>query len=79
MDHLTQKSVFDMTPEELTARLKPVTEKIVSTALNDGRYISYSAGNPDKPTQFIHENMLGERKLVEIDLATGKEQHLKNL
>lgn len=79
MEELTQKSVFEMTPEELTAKLAPMTEKVIADALNNGLYISYPAGFLGKPNQFIHENIKGVKQLIEIDVQTGEERLLKNL
>jgi hypothetical protein len=78
MEELTEKDVFDMKPEEFAAHLAPVAEMANKTALEEGHYLLYAAGEQGPPKSFIHQ--YSDRKiLIQVDGETGKEHFLKTL
>ena len=76
-DQLTSTSVFDLTPEQLKARLSPTIHKAIAHALANGAYVSYLQPDPKIPARYIHEYADGKLDYVNIDLQTGKEVIVK--
>ena len=72
-----KKSVFEMTPEEIRERLKPVAIKARRDALDEGSWFSYRNELCIEDDMFIHEFKDGRKELIRLGDETGKFKVLK--
>jgi len=72
-----KKSVFEMTPEEIHERLKPIAIKAKQDALDEGSWFSYRNELCSEDDMFIHEFKDGRKELIQIGDETGKFKVLK--
>lgn len=78
MKDLSNKSIFEMSPQEFQEYLTPATLNLVNATLEKGLYYSYPAGN-EFPGYFIHKFGDGTKKMISIDETTGIERIVMNL
>ena len=72
-----EKSVFDMTPEELHEHLKPTAELAKQSALDNGGWYSYRDDLCIEDNMFIREFKDGHKELVQLGNQTGEYTLLK--
>ena len=77
-DQLTSTSVFDLTSEQLKARLSPTIHQAVADALANGAYITYLQPDSKIPVQYINEYADGKKDFVNFDLAAFKDVVIKS-
>lgn len=69
---IAQKSIFDMTPEELHDYLKPTAQKLKQTALDNGSWYSYRNDLCTNDDMFIREFKDGRKELIKLGNKTGE-------
>lgn len=72
-----EKTIFEMSPKEFEAHLKPVSVKARQTALDSGAWFSYKNELCVKSNMFIREFKDGHKELVQLGDETGKYKVLK--
>ena len=72
-----KKSIFNMSPEEIHDHLKPMSQKLKQTALDDGLWYSYRNEMCVGPDMFIHEFKDGRKELIQLGDETGEFKVLK--
>lgn len=77
MKNLSRKSIFEMTPAELQIRLHPVTEKLVSNALENGAHVAYKNSDPSIAAKYVNEYADQTLEYININQSNGKRQVVK--
>ncbi|AYL94942.1 hypothetical protein [Mucilaginibacter celer] len=65
------RSIFDLSPAEITEKLKPAAIELTQQALQNNLYTSHRLDTRER--QFLHRYSDGRIELIEIDEVTGSE------